>query len=37
MDIRFLAQSAVELTHGDTRVLVDPFISGNPLATVSAD
>jgi L-ascorbate metabolism protein UlaG (beta-lactamase superfamily) len=37
MDIRFLAQSAVELTHGDTRVLVDPFITGNPLATVSAD
>jgi L-ascorbate metabolism protein UlaG (beta-lactamase superfamily) len=37
MEIRFLAQSAVELTHGDTRVLVDPFISGNPKATVSAD
>ena len=37
MDIRFLAQSAVELTDGDTRVLVDPFITGNPKATVSAD
>jgi len=37
MDIRFLAQSAVEISDGDTRVLVDPFISGNPKATVSAD
>ena len=37
MDIRFLGQSAVELTDGDTRVLVDPFITGNPKATVAAD
>jgi L-ascorbate metabolism protein UlaG (beta-lactamase superfamily) len=37
MEIRYLAQSAVELTEGDTRVLVDPFITGNPKATVSAD
>src|SRR5215213_4200449 len=37
MEIRFLGQSAVELTEGDTRVLVDPFITGNPKATVSAD
>ena len=37
MDIRFLGQSAVELTDGDTRILVDPFITGNPKATVSAD
>jgi L-ascorbate metabolism protein UlaG (beta-lactamase superfamily) len=37
MDIRFLAQSAVELVDGDTRILVDPFITGNPKATVSAD
>jgi L-ascorbate metabolism protein UlaG (beta-lactamase superfamily) len=37
MDIRFLAHAAVELTDGDTRVLVDPFITGNPKATVSAD
>ena len=37
MDIRFLAQSAVELVDGDTRVLVDPFITGNPKATVAAD
>ena len=37
MDIRFLGQSAVELTEGDARILVDPFITGNPKATVSAD
>ncbi len=37
MEIRYLAQSAVELVDGDTRVLVDPFITGNPKATVSAD
>jgi L-ascorbate metabolism protein UlaG (beta-lactamase superfamily) len=36
MDIRFLGHSAFELTDGDTRVLVDPFITGNPKATVSA-
>ena len=37
MDIRFLGQSAVELTDGDTRVLVDPFLSDNPKAGASAD
>ena len=37
MEIRFLGQSAVELTDGDARILVDPFITGNPKATVSAD
>ena len=37
MDIRFLGHSAVELIDGDTRILVDPFISGNPKAAVSAD
>ena len=36
MDIRFLGHAAVELTEGDTVVLVDPFISGNPVATVEA-
>jgi L-ascorbate metabolism protein UlaG (beta-lactamase superfamily) len=37
MDIRFLAHSAVELIEGETRILMDPFITGNPKATVSAD
>jgi L-ascorbate metabolism protein UlaG (beta-lactamase superfamily) len=36
MDIRFLGHAAVELSDGDTNVLVDPFISGNPKATVEA-
>jgi L-ascorbate metabolism protein UlaG (beta-lactamase superfamily) len=37
MDIRFLGQSAVELTDGAARILVDPFLTGNPKATVAAD
>src|SRR5215203_624346 len=37
MEIRFLGQSAVELVDGDTRILVDPFLTGNPKATVAAD
>jgi L-ascorbate metabolism protein UlaG (beta-lactamase superfamily) len=37
MDIRYLGHSAVELVEGDTRVLVDPFITGNPKAPVAAD
>ena len=36
VDIRFLAHAAVELTSGDTTVLVDPFITGNPKAAVEA-
>jgi len=37
MEIRFLGQSCVELTAGDARVLVDPFLTGNPKAAVAAD
>jgi L-ascorbate metabolism protein UlaG (beta-lactamase superfamily) len=37
MDIRFLGHSAVELIDGDTRILMDPFITGNPKAAVAAD
>ena len=32
MDIRFLGHACFELTQDDTRVLVDPFLSGNPKA-----
>ena len=32
MDIRFLGHACFELTDGDTRVLIDPFLSGNPKA-----
>jgi L-ascorbate metabolism protein UlaG (beta-lactamase superfamily) len=37
MDIRFLGHACFELSDGDTRVLVDPFLSGNPSAAVTAD
>ena len=37
MDIRFLGHAAFELTEGDTRVLIDPFLTGNPKAAVAAD
>jgi L-ascorbate metabolism protein UlaG (beta-lactamase superfamily) len=37
-DIRFLGQSCFELSDGDARVIVDPFLApNNPVATVSAD
>ena len=36
MDITFLGHSAVELTAGDTDILIDPFLTGNPKATVEA-
>jgi L-ascorbate metabolism protein UlaG (beta-lactamase superfamily) len=32
VDIRFLGHACFELTDGDTRVLIDPFLSGNPKA-----
>ncbi len=34
MDIRWLGHAAFELTHDGVTVLVDPFLSGNPAATV---
>jgi L-ascorbate metabolism protein UlaG (beta-lactamase superfamily) len=37
MDIRYLGHSAFELTDGDTTVLVDPFLTGNPKAAATAD
>jgi L-ascorbate metabolism protein UlaG (beta-lactamase superfamily) len=37
MDIKYLGHSAFELTDGSTTVLVDPFLTGNPKAAVSAD
>jgi L-ascorbate metabolism protein UlaG (beta-lactamase superfamily) len=32
VEIRFLGHSCFELTEGDTRVLMDPFLTGNPKA-----
>ncbi|MEA2494864.1 MAG: hypothetical protein QOJ29_2775, partial [Thermoleophilaceae bacterium] len=37
MDIRFLGHAAFEIAEGDTRVLIDPFLTGNPKAAVDAD
>ena len=36
MDIRFLGHACFEITEGDARVLIDPFLSGNPKAAVEA-
>src|SRR5215203_7279817 len=37
MEIRFLGHSCVELVDGETRVLVDPFLTGNPKAAATAE
>ena len=37
MDIRFLGHACFELSDGDARVLIDPFLTGNPKAAVKAD
>jgi L-ascorbate metabolism protein UlaG (beta-lactamase superfamily) len=36
MDIRFLGHSAFALSEGDTTVLIDPFLTGNPKAAIAA-
>src|SRR5579875_2800430 len=36
MDIRFLGHSCFTLSNGDATVLIDPFLSGNPKAAISA-
>ena len=36
MEIRFLGHACFELTEGDRRVLVDPFLTGNPKAAAAA-
>ena len=37
MNIRFLGHAAFALEHEGTTVLVDPFLTGNPKAAVTAD
>jgi L-ascorbate metabolism protein UlaG (beta-lactamase superfamily) len=37
MDIRFLGHATFSLSDGDTTVLIDPFLTGNPKAAASAD
>ncbi|HET8673899.1 MAG TPA: metal-dependent hydrolase [Thermoleophilaceae bacterium] len=36
MDIRFLGHACFELSEGDTRILIDPFLTGNPKAGAEA-
>jgi len=37
VNVRYLGHSAVALEYEGTTVLIDPFLTGNPKATVSAD
>jgi L-ascorbate metabolism protein UlaG (beta-lactamase superfamily) len=37
MDIRFLGHACFELSDGSSRVLIDPFLSGNPKAAAKPD
>jgi L-ascorbate metabolism protein UlaG (beta-lactamase superfamily) len=36
-DVRFLGHACFTLSDGDTTVLIDPFLTGNPKAAISAD
>jgi L-ascorbate metabolism protein UlaG (beta-lactamase superfamily) len=35
--LHFLGHSAIQVTDGDTKVVIDPFLTGNGSASVSAD
>jgi L-ascorbate metabolism protein UlaG (beta-lactamase superfamily) len=37
VEIRFLGHACFELTEGSTRVLIDPFLTGNPKAAARPD
>ena len=37
MEVRFLGHACFELSDGDTRVLIDPFLTGNPKAAIAAE
>src|ERR671922_1587161 len=37
MEVRFLGHACFELADGDSTVLIDPFLSGNPKAAIAAD
>jgi len=37
MEVRFLGHACFELADGDATVLIDPFLTGNPKAAISAD
>src|ERR1700683_4366361 len=37
MEVRFLGHACFTLSDGDTTVLIDPFLTGNPKAAIAAD
>jgi L-ascorbate metabolism protein UlaG (beta-lactamase superfamily) len=37
MEVRFLGHACFELSDGDTTVLIDPFLTGNPKAAIAAE
>ncbi|HEU4740316.1 MAG TPA: metal-dependent hydrolase [Meiothermus sp.] len=37
LELRYLGHSAVYLSDGKTRIVIDPFLSGNPTASLKAD
>jgi L-ascorbate metabolism protein UlaG (beta-lactamase superfamily) len=37
MEVRFLGHACFELSDGDTGVVIDPFLTGNPKAAIAAD
>ena len=37
MEVRFLGHACFELSDGDARVVIDPFLSGNPKAAIAAN
>jgi len=37
MEVRFLGHACFELDDGDATVLIDPFLTGNPKAAISAE
>src|SRR5256885_8119104 len=37
MEVRFLGHACYELSDGDTTLLIDPFLSGNPKAAIAAE
>jgi L-ascorbate metabolism protein UlaG (beta-lactamase superfamily) len=37
MEVRFLGHACFELSDGDATVLIDPFLTGNPKAAISAE
>ena len=37
MEVQFLGHACFTLSDGDTTVLIDPFLTGNPKAAIAAE